>query len=311
MTSKAELARVSRLYYQDDLTQSEIASLLGLQRVKITRMLAEARRTGIVTITVHGAPEHPFEEEERGLADRYRLTRCHVTTSSHQLEHTARAVATAAAQSLAKIVDSSSMIVVGLSRAVVAAVRAMTPAEQTRHPGVIPLGGSWGRSCDGMSPHELATVLAQKASGVSYSYPAPMLAGSVAAATTFNADPLVARALDLIRGADALVVGVGAAPDAADSLLANLLSDADIADLRSRGAVGDVCGRFFDASGHHVDSEVDRRVVGIAMDEVRAIPHRLGIAYGPRKISPLAAALTGGVLNGLVTDVNTARALLT
>lgn len=310
MTSKAELARVSRLYYEDDLTQSEIAALLGLQRVKVTRMLAEARRTGVVTITVHGAPEHPFEEEERALADRYHLTRCQVATTSRQPENTARAVAAAAAQSLAKIVDSSSMIVVGLSRGVVAAVRAMVPAAQTRHPGVIPLGGSWGRSCDGMSPHELATVLAQKAEGTSYSYPAPMLAGTVTAAATFNADPLVARALDLIRRADALVVGVGEAPGGPDSLLGNLLSDDDVADLRSRGAVGDVCGRYFDASGNRVDSEVDRRVVGIDMDEVRAIPHRLGIAYGPRKISPLAAALGGGVLNGLVTDVTTARALL-
>lgn len=310
MTNKAELARVSRLYYEDDLTQSEIASLLGLQRVKITRMLAEARQSGVVTITVHGAPEHPFAEEERALADRYHLTRCQVATSSHHPENTAGSVASAAAQALTKIVDSSTMIVVGLSRSVVAAVRAMPPTAQTRHPGVIPFGGSWGRSCDGMSPHELATVLAQKAEGTSYSYPAPMLAGSVTAATTFNADPLVARALDLIRGADALIVGVGEPPGAPDSLLSNLLSEDDIAHLNSRGAVGDVCGRYFDSSGHRVDSEVDRRVVGIDMNEVHAIPHRLGIAYGPRKVSPLAAALRGEVLNGLVTDVATARALL-
>ena len=41
------------MYYLQDKTQSEIAQTLGLSRVKIYRLLKEAREAGVVEITIH------------------------------------------------------------------------------------------------------------------------------------------------------------------------------------------------------------------------------------------------------------------
>lgn len=74
--------------------------------------------------------------------------------------------------------------------------------------------------------------------------------------------------------------------------------------------MGDVCLRFFDAEGRPVHSDIESRVVGIGSETLLAVPRRIGVAGGPRKHSPIRAAVLGGWVNVLVTDTGTAAALL-
>src|SRR6266536_2390821 len=46
------MARVASMYYEQDLTQNEIAEALGLSRVKIYRLLREARTANVVRISI-------------------------------------------------------------------------------------------------------------------------------------------------------------------------------------------------------------------------------------------------------------------
>jgi DNA-binding transcriptional regulator LsrR (DeoR family) len=47
------LEQVARLYYQQDLTQADIARRLGVSRPFVSRLLAEAKAEGIVEIRIH------------------------------------------------------------------------------------------------------------------------------------------------------------------------------------------------------------------------------------------------------------------
>ena len=47
------LAQVASLYYEDRLTQDEIARRVGTSRSTISRMLGQAREIGVVEIVVH------------------------------------------------------------------------------------------------------------------------------------------------------------------------------------------------------------------------------------------------------------------
>jgi deoxyribonucleoside regulator len=47
------LAEVARLYYLNHLTQQHIAERLRVSRSKVSRMLSEARASGLVDIRVH------------------------------------------------------------------------------------------------------------------------------------------------------------------------------------------------------------------------------------------------------------------
>ena len=90
----------------------------------------------------------------------------------------------------------------------------------------------------------------------------------------------------------------------------NAVAESELPALRSAGAVGDVCIRFFDSSGRHIDSELDDRVLGIAADTLRAIPRRVAVAGGTRKSTAIRAALSGGWVNVLITDLQVARGLI-
>ena len=46
------MSRAARLYYQDDLTQQEVAAQLGVSRPAVSRLLSQARRQGIVQIRI-------------------------------------------------------------------------------------------------------------------------------------------------------------------------------------------------------------------------------------------------------------------
>ncbi|MER5647242.1 sugar-binding domain-containing protein [Streptosporangium sp. NPDC002524] len=100
-------------------------------------------------------------------------------------------------------------------------------------------------------------------------------------------------------------------PPGTGSPLGHDVDPADREELRSLGAVGDVCLRFFDAGGDPVDSAFDRRVVGIGADTLRSVGRRVAVAGGEREHAAIRAALRGGWVNVLITDVEVARHLLT
>jgi DNA-binding transcriptional regulator LsrR (DeoR family) len=90
----------------------------------------------------------------------------------------------------------------------------------------------------------------------------------------------------------------------------NALPDADQDLLRALGAVGDICLRFFDADGRALRSAVDDRVIGISAEGLRDVPRRIAAAGGARKHAAILAALRGGWVNVLITDVDEAQRLL-
>lgn len=90
----------------------------------------------------------------------------------------------------------------------------------------------------------------------------------------------------------------------------NVLQVEDMEELRERGAVGDICLRFYDRDGALVDSRFNRRVVGISADQIRATPRRIAAAGGRRKIESVCAALRGKWVTTLITDLDVAQSLL-
>ena len=107
------------------------------------------------------------------------------------------------------------------------------------------------------------------------------------------------------------VVGIGSlAPTPLLRQSGNAIAEKEQNDLRALGAVGDVCDRFFDASGQLVQSELDQRVIGISPTQLRRVPPQVGIAGGEGKYTAIRAAVTGGWVNILITDLNTAKRLV-
>ena len=77
-----------------------------------------------------------------------------------------------------------------------------------------------------------------------------------------------------------------------------------------RGAVASVGCLFFDAEGRPCASPLDRRTIGISHDQLMAVPLRVGLAAGTKKLDATLALVRGRVLDVLIVDASLARGLL-
>ena len=88
------------------------------------------------------------------------------------------------------------------------------------------------------------------------------------------------------------------------------LGDAELAALAAAGAVGDVLGRFLARDGRIALPSLDRRTVGLPLEELRSKALRVGVAAGSGRGPIALAALRAGYVNVLVADEPTAEWVL-
>ena len=78
-----------------------------------------------------------------------------------------------------------------------------------------------------------------------------------------------------------------------------------------KGAVGDILGYFFDAEGQVIpDMKIHDELIGLTLNTLKTIPTVIGVAGGVNKAEAIAAAMKGGYINALVTDQETAAAIV-
>ena len=119
------------------------------------------------------------------------------------------------------------------------------------------------------------------------------------------------EASELFSKVDLALVGIGSiTPSHVLSSSGNVFSPGERSQLTAAGAIGDICMRFFDASGKAVKSSLQDRVIGIELDVLKKAERVVGIAGGPSKRSAIRGALLGRWINVLITDRFTAKFLL-
>jgi DNA-binding transcriptional regulator LsrR (DeoR family) len=140
---------------------------------------------------------------------------------------------------------------------------------------------------------------------------APGIATSREVRDAMLQDHFVRAALEDLNRVTLALVGIGSLePSTLLQSSGNFFSKRELAELAARGAVGDICLRFFDAAGNHVPSKVDQRVIGVTLAQLRNVDRCVGIAGGQRKYEAIRGAVRGKLVNVLITDHLTAERLI-
>ena len=285
------LGRIAKLYYEYNYTHQQIADLLGWNRVKVTRALAEAKQQGIVRITVL-SDDPIFVDEERALCDRYGLDHAWVAPP---------AVGDRA---------SDMQIAVGVSETLAAIAGAVKPSEMRPSTTFVPLQGTNPGLVTPPTPSNIAAAFAAAYGGRAHALAAPVFTGSTEMLRVLRGDPSVREAFATALSSDVALVGIGGTADRSSIILRADLTEEDAEELRQAGAVGDINARFFDAEGRPVETDRTSLVLCPALSEFRRIPVRVAAAAGISKIDAIRGALKGGLVTSLITDELTARQLL-
>lgn len=302
------LVKIAILYYEHDMTHVEIANAIGSSRVKVTRALQEARRRKLVEFIIRD-PVAPFEFYERALLDRYAddgLQACGVAPTRDGERQTRNGLGQIAVPKLRQFLPCDGVVALSMSRAVSATVNQLTETSRSELT-VAAASGSVARTTSDTSS-ALAIELARRLGGRAYTVQGPMRPSSEILAS-LRREPGVADALRVASEATHLVTGVGSmAPGGGrvvDSLDGNERNS-----LISRGAVGDLASRFFDADGKSVTNDDDDRLLSLTHDQVWAIPKKMVIGAGTGKSEAIATLLRCKQITSLVVDVSLARELI-
>ncbi|MGC8468497.1 MAG: sugar-binding transcriptional regulator, partial [Acetobacteraceae bacterium] len=169
------------------------------------------------------------------------------------------------------------------------------------------LGGLPMRSL--ASPFDVIHRLAERTSAEAYLLPVPFFANTAADRAVLLAQRGVTEALAIAREATLFIVGIGDVSEEAFLGGVGAINAREMAALRAAGAVGEVLGRFVDAVGVPVASEMHERVIAV---EPAAMAARevLAVAGGAAKAAAILAVLRSGLLSALITDEPTARRLV-
>jgi DNA-binding transcriptional regulator LsrR (DeoR family) len=309
------LVKVARLYFEQDLTQAQIADRLCLTRQKVQRMLGQAREEGVVQIRINpiiGLHSHL----EKALEQHFDLAEAVVveTTDYTKQSMVARELGAGGAEYLLRVARSGDRIVFSWGNSLLALVNALPYPARAHAERVQVIQGLGGL---GDPNHEIhATQLVRNAARAleaqAVLLPAPAVAGNPVARRAFYSDPYVCRALEAARGANLAFVGIGSSD--AESIFVpefwNIMTSSTLATLKRRGAVGSINLRYFNSHGRAVPSELDKLTIGLTLNELKQIDRVVGIAGGSAKLQAIEAALRAKLINVLVTDHITAEQLL-
>ena len=302
------MIQVAKRYYELDMTVGDLAKDLGLTRWQASRLLSEARETGIVRIEI--VPQTPRRPDlESQLQRRFGLKEAIVVSGSADDD----------ALLLDSVARAAGRLLAGLGKVPLLGVswgRTMTAVAHHLPPfwnegaEVVLLNGAMNIRTQATRTNNVAERFALSARGTATLLPVPAILGHAATRIALEQDPTIAAVLVLGRRAPVICFGLGAISPDSVLVQSGFVSDAEAEVLRARGAVGDILSRYINADGEIVDPDLDARTIGLDLRFCRDRAFSIGVGCGKAKHAITRAAVRAGYVNVLVTDEQTALFLL-
>jgi deoxyribonucleoside regulator len=304
------MIKVARLYYENGLTQKEISDRLRISRPTISRIITEARQTGVVQFQI-AQPLGVHSELERELETRYKLSEVVVVESpkSGSAEEVAHLLGTAAADYFKRSVRSGDVI--GFTWGETLASLADSLPIERRNITVAQMVGGMGDPGKEIHATDIVMRISQKMGAAMSLIPAPGIVDTIEQAHVFRSERSVEQAIQTARTCDMVFAGVGGVSSNSTYMRGEaIISWDELEILRGMGAVGNIGLHFFDREGALVGSEFDQRIVGVDLQVFRDLERVVVIAGGREKHEAVLAGVRGGFAKMLITDECTARVLL-
>lgn len=302
------LARLAWACEIEGMTQADAAKRFGITRLRVNKALSEARRRGILRVNVDSIYAAAAELEWK-LEHKFRLLRAIVVPSPQDAGSVTPLVAAGLGSHLGEVLQDENLSHFGMSwgNTLNLATRHMSPLDRPDLEIVSIMGGV-SRGSD-VNSYEITTRLADLCNAEHSFFTAPLYASSAESQEMFMEQDVIRDMLTKIRSCGAVGLAAG---DLDSSLLVRdaMPAGVDPTELVALGGVGDIMGYILDAEGALIDHPINSRVIGVSLDELDRIENVILAAGGLHKVPIVTAALKRGLVDTLVTDENTATALL-
>ena len=321
MSSKDErfMIKVIDMYYKEEMSQDAISKKLNISRATVSRTLTRAKKEGIVKIQINYPSENTIELE-KNIEKEFGLKEVLIGVENESISKD-YAVAIQASEYLARILKNNMKLGINWGRSMKNIVTTFEKEGYNKLVNVkgveiVPFLGT-NNSFDEKSQslrltysNFLAIKMAELLKCKNYNLSAPMIVSSQKVKDVIINEPDVGGVLKKAKTCDVALLGIGSIDK--DSSLFILMDDGEkMSDtIKQQGGIGEVIGRAYDKDGNIIHSELDNRIIGVTLEELKQIPLKIGVGYGNQKLEAIKAALKGGLIDVLITDKETAEKLV-
>lgn len=302
------ILEIARLHYEDRLPQAEIATKMEVSPATISRYLQKALALGFVETRVVSSAYRQFAKEAE-LVRKFGLSNACVVPTMDSYAATEQQLAQSTARVIRDLVARGSIFGVSNGRTVAATVAEMQRG-RSADVEVITLIGGVARAESASGTSEICRALAEKLGGQAWMLPVPAVVPNAGIAQAIVASDAAVAVFERMQRLSVAIIGIGGMAPGSSTFQHGLFDPAHLAELIERKAAGSICARFFDADGKMLHSDLDDRTISISLAQLKAVPTRLGIAFGPDKVDAIRASMRGGYVSHLATDSDTANLLL-
>lgn len=299
--------RAAWMYHIEGMTQSDVAKKLGVNRIMITRLLAEAKKRGEVVIRIKSDLSEIVEVQQK-LEAKFGLDQAIVAPFDDPEGDPTKVIAYAAGSFVSGIMKDNLTVGVGWGRT----LHSMLPYVQ-------------GRSLDGVrvvsllggiaqarrfNPAEFAWQFAELFNAEGYLISAPAIVDSVETRHALLEHCGLDEILKMAETCDVILISCGGITSLTTSYRLGHVSEVERLSMIEAGSIGDVLYNFLDKDGQPVDHPVNGRSISMSMDRLKRVPNKVLVSGGREKVDILRATL-GSLKPGVfITDEQTAKQLV-
>ncbi len=311
MKNKLLKIKICKLFYQYDLSKTDIGSKLRMSRLRVSKLLKDSIREGIVKISIQDM-EGTYLDLEDALEEKFRIYRAVVADTSVDYEITKKNIGKAAAGFLVDTINKGDVVGVAWGTTIFEMVSLLPKRVEMKGVTVVQITGGSNQIPREVNASELSRRIAEVFKAKCYYLHAPAILSSKEAKKVLLSEKDVKNTLENFTKVNVAIVGIGSIKPEPSTMLYRdgYISKEDFTSIFKTCAVGDINSYFYDKKGNRCETALDDRVIGIDLEQIKRIRYVIGIAGGVEKVDAIYGALKGKIINSIVTDHETAEKLL-
>lgn len=302
------LIEISRMYYIEGMTQQNIANKMNMSRSLISKLLNKARNKGIVTITINNEVPTTFHALENYVKSIFGLKKVIIVADNATLGR--HNVIKEAQRYFLMRLPSVKRIAISAGRTTREIADSLPFTKDYFDVTFVPMSGGLSDGYSAVEANEVTETFAQKTGAKNLRLHAPIVVDSIASKAVFEKQFFLKNVLDEAKKADLALVGIGNTLRYADVQEAFLHGYNKDEDLSHIDIAGDLSYNFFDKNGIACDCNWNNLVIGLSLEDIKAIPEVICVAYDIDKAESLYVAARRNLFDTLIISESIAHKIL-
>ncbi|MBN2072994.1 MAG: hypothetical protein JW770_03495, partial [Actinobacteria bacterium] len=270
------MLRVAKLYYKDNLDLKAIADKFDFSVSKVSRLLKESRRAGLVRITIDEYSSH-FNSIEEELEKKSGIDEVLISPAElNNEENIIKNISSIAAEYFNRIIPGHKTFAFSWGKTLSEMSKKII-CNRTPDILLIPAMGGIGQIKADYNPNFIVKLISEKLNCNYLQLNSPIIVEQKGLKEKLLSEKSINEIIEKIRLSEVIFTCIGPLENNIRLLQSNIISREGFQELIKSKAVGEICGRFFNSGGDIANAELDNKTIGIEFNDFLKIKRKVAV----------------------------------